>query len=784
MQTAVHKAKLAVREWVRAHVADLQLLPAAVQGNTDRVVASAVAATPTLTVAEVNRIATEAATAAVEDLRAAVTDLSSFVRGHLAGAGGVSGLGGISSGSAPHPLEMKFCAALASSVATARAWSPQQCMQACILLIQEAMGLKAELGALKGLHGFGKTPVKELEAHRFPVLAHFYPTLAAEECDLDELPAGEEASDDAWRGVGLLVSAPRRLQPLEEGRISWGEHGGFTVEPKAPKCKTMAEWTRVFMRVIYEAPEAKRDGLMDFLEWAKTIHAEFGFHHFTEFYEHLGASKGKGEKGDKGKGKGGVCDVHTVGEGQISATGLISELADSRMEDRFDGPVGERPLLGLEDGEAAGREALEADAQPWWRGLHTDKYVRVWDVREGPRGHGVEPALQSVERLVPVPVSYEDVELEEPYRWRLPVGVIAMGMVEKARKGKVKFHPVSDYSRPRVGGVNSRITLESDEFATVKEAFALLRPGYFMVKVDLENAYRSFGIASQYWSSRCFEYDGERYMDTRAPFGNRALPRIFMRSTRAIVAWMQAHGVQCVWYLDDFFCVGRMAAEVEENLMLLVEFVTFLGFAVNMAKCEGPVGRMEFLGILLSTEGEVCTAAIDSDRIADVLTRAKKLRAQAARGGIRRTALEGLMGLLAFCSQVLAAPVLEDLAVLERVLRMYDGRQVVSHRRGVDERHFATDASGTLGFGGIWERLFFLLSWADLARMPQRSWFPRQQGIDETWSINYMELFAVWWAVELWGHRMQGKTVVVNSDSQSALFQIKRWWGQWHICRC
>ncbi|KAK3268094.1 hypothetical protein CYMTET_23383 [Cymbomonas tetramitiformis] len=88
-------------------------------------------------------------------------------------------------------------------------------------------------------------------------------------------------------GVSLLVSAPRRLQPLEEGRISWGEHGGFTVEPKAPKCKTMVEWSRGFLRVVREAPEPEREGLLDFLEWGKTIAEEFSFHHFTEFYEHL-----------------------------------------------------------------------------------------------------------------------------------------------------------------------------------------------------------------------------------------------------------------------------------------------------------------------------------------------------------------------------------------------------------------------------------------------------------------------------------------------------------------
>ncbi|KAK3249488.1 hypothetical protein CYMTET_41080 [Cymbomonas tetramitiformis] len=387
-------------------------------------------------------------------------------------------------------------------------------------------------------------------------------------------------------------------------------------------------------------------------------------------------------------------------------------------------------------------------------------------------------------------------------RWRLPLGIIALGMVEKVRKGKIKYRPVSDYSRPEKVGVNARIELDKDEFTTVKEAYGMLRPKYWMFKVDMETAYRSKGIASMYWPHQCFEFDDVRWMDARAPFGNRALPGIFMRWTRAIVAWMRARGIPTVGYLDDFFCILETREQAEEAMLLLVEFLTFLGFKVISAKCEGPTQLLEFLGVLLSTEGDVCTASIDEERIAVVVKMAGDLRARAARGMVSRRALESLLGLLAFCNHVvwglslytrrgfnfLAAttgrrtvrlphPVLEDLAVLEQVVRQYNGRSVVLERRLVDERHFATDASGTLGFGGVWEKLFFLLSWADLTRLPQRPWFPRRPGCPASWSINYLELFAVWWAVVLWGHRMAGCTIVVNIDNKSTMYQVGSWWG-------
>ncbi|KAK3251216.1 hypothetical protein CYMTET_39439 [Cymbomonas tetramitiformis] len=198
---------------------------------------------------------------------------------------------------------------------------------------------------------------------------------------------------------------------------------------------------------------------------------------------------------------------------------------------------------------------------------------------------------------------------------RLPWGVSALGMVEKVKNGKVKYRPVWDYSRPVREGVNARIDLEKDKFSTVKDAYALLRPGLWMVKVDLDSAYRSVGVASQFWPAQCFEWRGVRYMDARAPFGIRALPGIFMRYTRAIVDWMQARGLQCVGYLDDFFMVASAKEEAEERMMLLVEFISFLGFKVNSAKCEGPEQVMEFLGVSLSTSGRVCTTAISEDRM-------------------------------------------------------------------------------------------------------------------------------------------------------------------------
>eukprot|EP00854_Cymbomonas_tetramitiformis_P019823 gene19823-biopygen20441 len=163
-------------------------------------------------------------------------------------------------------------------------------------------------------------------------------------------------------------------------------------------------------------------------------------------------------------------------------------------------------------------------------------------------------------------------------------GISAVGVVAKERKGVLKFRPVWDYSRPEDVGVNSRIDLEREKFSSIKDAYALLRPGLRMAKLDLTAAYRSVPVAAMYWIAHVFESWDEEVLALGGHQGT-------LRQLRH---------------------AGKV---VSESLLRLREFVTFLGFEVNDDKCEGPFQAIEFLGILLSTEGNECTASISEDRI-------------------------------------------------------------------------------------------------------------------------------------------------------------------------
>ena len=389
--------------------------------------------------------------------------------------------------------------------------------------------------------------------------------------------------------------------------------------------------------------------------------------------------------------------------------------------------------------------------------------------------------------------------------WKVQ-GFSAVGIVEKERKGVVKFRPVWDYSRPEEVGVNARIDLRKEEFSSVRTAYSLLRPGYWLAKVDLTAAYRSVPVAAQYWMAHAFRWDGEDLVDTRAPFGNSAMPGIFTRFTRAIVRWMQAQGACIVGYLDDFLLIGKTQAETHEWMLLLREFVCFLGFTVNDDKCEGPFQCLEFLGVVLSTEGETCTASISEDRILTVQTKIAELKALWGLPGPRvpRSKMEALLGLLAFCGQVvhglslytrhahallsvgglrrskflhLTDKVIQDLKVVVQILRMYNGRKVRLDRPEIKWEWFSTDASTGVGMGAVLDGRWFAVTWAWLRQQPQESYFPFNPKVKESYDIGYLELFTVFWALVLWGKFVQGKTVVIQIDNNCVIGQLESWWG-------
>ena len=320
-----------------------------------------------------------------------------------------------------------------------------------------------------------------------------------------------------------------------------------------------------------------------------------------------------------------------------------------------------------------------------------------------------------------------------------------------------------------------------------------------MSKVDLSSAYRSIPIGSKFWKRQGFMWDGQTYMDLRLPFGNRAAPGIFHRLTMAVVRWMKSQGFPgVVGYLDDFLIVARTKQECERGFLLIIAFLRFLGMLVNEVKCEEPTQLITFLGIELETaskQGE-CTAKLSNDRLNRVV---KSCQEVASRRVTDRKKLESLMGLLVFCCQVVfgasvylrtgfatvnssrrkivvvSRSLSQDMSWLVRLMTVHNGTAVCISRREVHPGYWSVDASTSTGMGGFFEEQYFGLTWDDVAGFQQKHYFPFK--CKATSHINYLELFAVYWSLKLWGDSMRGMTFVLNTDSQAVRGMITKLWG-------
>jgi len=112
-----------------------------------------------------------------------------------------------------------------------------------------------------------------------------------------------------------------------------------------------------------------------------------------------------------------------------------------------------------------------------------------------------------------------------------PTIISALGTIPKPDYSEVRL--IHDCSRPTGQALNDYITSHSFKFQTLDDAFKLLRPNYFMAKIDLRHAYRSVPIHPNNYAATGLQwlFSGQScptyFFDTRLPFGAKSSPEIF-----------------------------------------------------------------------------------------------------------------------------------------------------------------------------------------------------------------------------------------------------------------
>lgn len=139
-----------------------------------------------------------------------------------------------------------------------------------------------------------------------------------------------------------------------------------------------------------------------------------------------------------------------------------------------------------------------------------------------------------------------------------------------------------------------------------QETFAIVldliqRHDYFN-SIDMKNAYFSIFISENYQKLLKFYWRGQLYKFVCAPFGLSSLPRLFTKLLKPIFAWFRQQGIRCSYYIDDSLNMNKDSIICKQNACLIADTLSSLGYDINMEKSVfEPSQRIVYFGFIIDS---------------------------------------------------------------------------------------------------------------------------------------------------------------------------------------
>ena len=378
-----------------------------------------------------------------------------------------------------------------------------------------------------------------------------------------------------------------------------------------------------------------------------------------------------------------------------------------------------------------------------------------------------------------------------------PVGLVPKGEDDT----RLIFH----LSHPRSGGsVNGSTPKEicSVNYKDFSQAIlACLELGIScsLGKSDMKSAFRNLGMKPEQFCYLILKarspIDNKTYyfVDKCLPFGASISCSHFQKFSDAI-----AHIVKFklglkkedkipVNYLDDFLFAALTRALCNRQIDLFIKICDDINFPVALDKTEYGTTIITFLGLLIDTVNQIIVIPVDKverakTQILDILSHKKTT--------VR--ALQKLCGHLNFLCRCIVpgraftrrlysyfsskmkpyhhirvnSEMTKDLSIWFTFLQdpVIYCRPFIDHTTVIaaEDLDWSTDASGKIGFGGIFGQSWFRGDWErDFLRICEPS-------------IEFLELYVVTVSVSLWAAKVQNRRICLNCDNQAVVHMINK----------
>ena len=144
-----------------------------------------------------------------------------------------------------------------------------------------------------------------------------------------------------------------------------------------------------------------------------------------------------------------------------------------------------------------------------------------------------------------------------------------------------------------------------------------------MATIDLEDAYFNIPIYPTDRKYLRFSWENSLYEFTCLPFGYKLAPRTFTKILKPVYAALRFRGIRVVFYIDTLV-IGKTAEQCSIHLQEVCEFLTRLGYTINIAKSQLNSSKtITFLEFVIDSES--MTLSLPGSKIEKTVSHCKRL---------------------------------------------------------------------------------------------------------------------------------------------------------------
>ncbi|XP_039764417.1 uncharacterized protein LOC120636918 [Pararge aegeria] len=262
---------------------------------------------------------------------------------------------------------------------------------------------------------------------------------------------------------------------------------------------------------------------------------------------------------------------------------------------------------------------------------------------------------------------------------------------------------------------------------------------------------------------------------TCLPFGLAAAPKMFASVTNWTAEVLRSKGLRLILYLDDYLIVNQDKNTLKSQVQLAIEFLTSLGWNINMEKSVlTPTRRMEFLGIFWDTQAN--TKSLPPDKVSRIR---QCLLSCLATGSWTLKQAQRLLGFLNFATFITLRGRLHCRTLQRHSKSLQKNSRPIMFTNEVrsELKWWLQNVSQKSFLHSRWSPVNYLVTdasdvqWGAIVNDKKLKglWKPNQR----KWHCNLKEMYAVIAAISREEKGLRNSTVILQSDNKTVVSYIK-----------